>query len=164
MPVATRGFTPYAKHKVQHEHSELDKVCRYLDRNYPNVVYFTDYAAGLNLTDKERQKMMRQRSHDGMQDLTILEPRQGYHGMVVEFKKTGVTVYRRDGLLKKQSYNRRYHTSKGLVIKSGDHLLEQARVLTILRVKGYYACWGLGYLRTIEMIDTYMGVLKLFSE
>lgn len=162
MPRPSKGFTPYAKHNRQDEHQQLNVVCRHLRKL--GVFFFTDYAAGLNLTDKERIAMMKQRSHEGTPDLFILEPRGEYHGMVIEFKKDGTTVRNRDGTLRKSPYRRQYLTSKGLFIKSGDHLADQAAALAFLHNKKYHCIWGIGAERTIQLIDEYLGAAQVGLE
>lgn len=144
-------------HLLQKERTELDQVCRHLKRNYPGVYFFTDFAAGVDLSDTQRKSMMMQRSDDGNPDLWIIEARQGYYAMCMEFKQTGVTVYTKDRKLKKQPYRRAYTTKKGLFFKSGDHLQDQAKALKKLGSKNVYGCWGLGAERAIKLIDWYLG-------
>lgn len=145
------------KHKKQTEESLQLKVCRYLRSEYPDVIFFSDFAAGMDLKNTQRQKMIAMRSHDGkVPDLIIMHPSRGYHGLVIELKKEGTVIYKRDGSLRKQPYKRKYRKSGKLFIKTGDHLQEQEAMLQRYNRAGYCGRFGIGYQHIIDLIDGFM--------
>lgn len=134
------------------------KICNWLRKEFPHVVFVSDYAAGLNLTDTQRIKMASMRSHDGQPDLSIDFPSRGYHGLRIEFKKEGTAIYKRDGSLRKQAYTRKYKRNGQLYIKKGDHLAEQAAMLERYNEMGYFARFGIGEEHIKQIIRWYMQV------
>ena len=96
--------------------------------------------------------MMKTRSDDGMSDLHILTPSRGYHGLVIELKKDGVVVYKKDGTLRKSPYTRRFKDGR---IKRGDHLAEQAAYLQRMNDMGYFARFSIGFDNFKKLVDWY---------
>lgn len=82
-----------------------------------------------------RQKVLQ--SHSGYPDLFIAEPRNGYNGFFLELKTDN--VFKKDGFL-----------------KSNAHLEEQNKMLEMLRAKGYYAEFAIGYNDAVKKIDEYL--------
>lgn len=114
-----------------------ESVCDYLKYQYPNTVFTSD-ASGLKLTIGQSVQIKKLRSPErGIPDLIILEPKGGYHGMLLELKVD--TPFKKDGSLKKN-----------------DHLQEQAECLMRLTEKGYYAHFAIGFDDAKDQIDAYM--------
>lgn len=116
------------------EHSML---CSYMRTNYPHVVFLSD-ASGIKMTMGQAIKWKGMRSGNGIPDLIILQPRGIYHGLMIELKKTGEKIVKKDGTYK------------------SDHLKEQADVLSKLDAQGYYATFALGYEEAKKIIIEYM--------
>lgn len=144
------------KHPIQHEERLQIKMSNYIKREYPQVILIGDFAAGLELTDKQRIKMMAMRSEDGQPDISIDYPSRGYHGLRIEIKKEGTVVYRKDGKLRKQPYKRVYWVRGRKFIHAGDHLAEQAATLKKYNDMGYLGRFGIGEQKIIQLIDWYM--------
>lgn len=144
------------KHPKRTEENLQIKICNYLRSEYPHVPFCSDYAAGLDLTDNQRQKMMAMRSHDGQPDISIDFASRGYHGLRIELKKEGTIIYKKDGSLRKQSYTRRYWKRGKLIIKRGDHLQEQEYMLKKYNDGGYFARFCIGEAKAIQLINWYM--------
>lgn len=143
-------------HPIHHEENIQIKICKYIRKTYPHVIFISDSAAGLDLTNGQRIKMMKMRSHDGHPDLSIDFASRGYHGLRLELKKEGTVIYKRDKTLRKDSYTRKYIQGGKMFIKKGDHLAEQAEMLKQYNRAGYLGRFAIGYEKTVEIIDWYM--------
>jgi hypothetical protein len=145
--------TPTGKHNQKKEESIQIRVSSYIKKNYPQAILIGDFAAGLDLTDGQRIKMMKMRSEDGQPDISFDYPSRGYHGLRIELKKDGTVIYKREGSLRKQGYSRRL---KNGMIKKGDHLAEQVATLNKYNKLGYLGRFAIGYESAIRLIDWYM--------
>ena len=76
-------------------------------------------------------------------DLQILQPSRGYHGLLIELKKENTPIYVTKGPRKGQ-------------LMSNEHLQEQALMLKELNRLGYLALFGVGFDKTIRIIDAYL--------
>jgi len=126
---------------MQHLEYELQKaVCRYLSYQYSEVEYMSDTIANLKLTMQQasRNKAI-QKNGFKCPDLIILEPRNGYHGLFIELKLE--TPFKKDGSIK---------------ASKNDHLKGQLETIERLNSKGYFACFGVGFEDTKEIIDNYL--------
>lgn len=151
MPPRLKRPTYYKK---KTEENLQVRVCNYLRKNHPDIIFCSDYAAGLKLTDWQRIQMMKMRSHDGQPDISIDHPSRGFFGLRIELKSEGTKIYKKDGVtLRKQPYVRRY---KNGTVKRGDHLAEQAETLKKYNDIGYFARFGIGYNDTIKLIRWYL--------
>lgn len=110
--------------------------CTYLKLQYPQV-YFDSDPSGLRVSVGIRNILKATRSNHAHLDITILEPRKGYHGMIVELKS--VTPFKKDGTLKKD-----------------DHLKDQAKTIANLTTRGYYVvqAWELDEAK--RLVDEYL--------
>lgn len=149
--------------RVDREHQLYEKIARYLQLQYPNVIYRFDIAADLKLTMGQAAKHKRLHPRRGYPDLFIAEPRQvatdkkcggvelgrsdnGWHlyhfaGLYLELKAEGNSPFKKDGTLKKD-----------------EHLEEQDEMLENLRAKGYKAEFAVGFEEAKQIIDDYLGV------
>lgn len=153
-PVRKKRFIP--KKKKTEQNIQL-RVCNYLRREYPDVIFLSDYAAGLNLTDHQRMVMRAMRSDDGAPDIAIDYPSRGYHGLRIELKAEGTVIYKKDGkTLRKAPYTRKYAKNGKLFIKRGDHLAEQAAMLRKYNEQGYLGRFCVGFDKAKTLIDWYM--------
>ena len=122
------------------------KICDYLRKNYPDVLFRTDFSSGMKMTPGQAAKHKKFQKGRSWPDLFIAEPRELwnkkiYHGMYLELKSK--TIYKLDGTLRKNK-----------------HVEEQAEMLTDLREKGYYAEFVIGYEQAIFEIQQYLGEPK----
>ena len=113
-------------------------VNQYLRVKYPDVIFLTD-ASGVRMTPGLAKKFSLLKSGKGIPDIIILEPRGGYHGLMIELKKLGVTIILKDGTFTKNK-----------------HIREQAAILDRLKHKGYMAVFAVGSNSAIEIIDEYL--------
>lgn len=126
------------------EQIEHIKLCQYIKQTYPDVIFLSDMS-GINLTMSHSTKnwgkihqMKQMRSSNGIPDLIVLAPRNGYHGLCIELKKTGEKIYKKDGITLKDA-----------------HLQEQWEVLCKLEDCGYYAKFAIGFENAKELVDYY---------
>lgn len=114
-------------------------LARWLQYQYPNVIYRFDLAADLKLTMGQARKHKELHPHRGYPDLFIAEPRGKYCGMYVELKADGNSPYKRNGELKKS-----------------EHLTEQEAMLNKLNSRGYAAEFACGFDEAKKIIDEYL--------
>src|SRR5690242_7416569 len=86
----------------KHEESIQRRVATYLRRWYPDVEFHSDYAAGLKLTENQAKIRKSLNSGRGWPDIFIAYPSRGYHGLFIELKKDGVSIYCKTGPRKGQ--------------------------------------------------------------
>lgn len=125
------------------EHQLYEKVARYLQMYYPDVIYRFDLAADLKLTVGQASKHKRLHPKRGYPDLFVAEPRVikrvMYYGLFIELKKDGTRLRKKDGS------------------PASEHIAEQARTLTALWKKGYQAVFAVGFEEAKKIIDDYLG-------
>ena len=136
--------------KYSSEHSLYEQIARYLQLQYPNIIYRFDIAADLKLTPGQAAKHKRLHPKRGYPDLFIAEPSTniwnnpvrewGLHfGLYIEIKTESNSPYKKDGTFKKDK-----------------HLEEQAEMLENLRASGYRAEFGVGFDECKQIIDEYL--------
>ena len=168
--------------KYNSEHNLYEQIARYLQLQYPDVIYRFDIAADLKLTPGQAAKHKRLHPERGYPDLFISEPKiakpqcrvltdeerrklekdmnfiivriqQNYHGLYLEIKKDG-TKLKRDKDVKKLL------KGEAKLRKAGDwwdkHTEEQAKKLEKLRARGYKAEFGVGFDECQQIIDEYL--------
>ena len=131
------------------------KVCDYLRKNYPDVLFRTDFSSGMKMTPWQAAKHKKFQKSRAWPDLFIAESgvvkfKEGYlivnlrkNGMFLELKAEGTQLYKKDGTLRKNK-----------------HIEEQAEMLEKLRNENYYAEFAIGYDDAIEQIHEYLGKPK----
>lgn len=122
---------------VSQESILQEQVCGYLRVRYPDVIFRSDFAAGIKMTIGQAKRHKRLQYSRAYPDLFIAEARHGHHGLFIELKV--VNIYKRDGTL-----------------ISNEHIREQATMLSRLRAKGYKAEFAIGFREAQQMIDDYM--------
>ena len=131
------------KHLKQPEQQIHKKVCAYLRKEYPHVIFRTD-GAGLHLSITQATTFKSMQSCGGWPDLQILAPRKGYHGMFLELKDEGTAIY-----LKKPG------TDGQRVLVADLHIREQASTIRRLNKEGWFARFAVGYDAAVRFIDWY---------
>jgi hypothetical protein len=129
------------------------RVCSYLRKHYPHVVFRSDYASGLRLTRNQAMIHKSLQSSSGWPDLFLYLPitktkENGevvqYGGLALELKVEGTAIYVTRG------------PRKGKLV-ADPHIQAQAQMLKVLNVMGYCARFAVGYDKAIQIIDWYMG-------
>lgn len=127
------------------EHQLYEKVARYLQMYYPDVIYRFDLAADLKLTVGQASRHKRLHPKRGYPDLFIANRRYDlencveYHGLFLELKKDGTRLHKKDGSW------------------ATEHIAEQAETLQALQDRGYETYFAIGFEQAKEIIDEYLG-------
>lgn len=136
--------------------SEADlqvQVADYLRLQYPNVMFHSDFGSGIKLTMGQAIKQKRQNGgRRAWPDMFIAEPKvifrktiigelpeRRFHGLMIELKKAGTRIYKKDGTL-----------------VADEHIREQFDVLEQLRKRGYMAEFACGFDEAKRIIDEYL--------
>ena len=119
------------------------KVCDYLRKNYPNVLFRTDFSSGMKMTPGQAAKHKKFQKSRAWPDLFIAESNILASGLFFEIKAENVIVFKKNG-----------------EIRQNKHLIEQDKMLKELRNKGYYARFAVGYDQAIQIITNYLGEPK----
>lgn len=131
------------------------KVCDYLRKNYPDVLFRTDFSSGMKMTPWQAAKHKKFQKSRAWPDLFIAESgvvkfKEGNlivnlrkNGMFLELKADGVKLYKKNGEM-----------------VANKHYQEQAEMLKKLRDRNYYAEFAIGYKDAIEQIREYLGKPK----
>lgn len=120
------------------EHLSM-QICKFLDYQYRDIVYTCDLS-GIRLPMGLAVKAQKQRCKKyKIPDLLIFEPRNGYHGLIIELKKNRGEVY-----------------TKKDEMRQNEHVLAQHASLHKLQSLGYYAVFGMGFDHTIGIIKEYL--------
>lgn len=125
------------------ENNLYKQIARYLNIQYPNVIYHFDLS-GVNNNSRYSRVLYSQLNGSGYPDLFICKPKvsaygPNYWGMYLEIKVDGKSPYKKNG-----------------EIKSNEHLLKQNAMLEKLAAAGYYASFGVGFDDCKKQIDYYL--------
>lgn len=120
-----------------------EQVATYLKFCYPDVLFHSDFGAGVRLT---MGQAIRQKKQNGGRrawpDMVIAEPRNGYHGLYLELKREKTRLKKKNGEW------------------ASEHIAEQAEVLEKLRERGYKAEFAVGFDEAKQILDDYLGGKK----
>lgn len=119
------------------------RVCDFLRKNYPDVIFRTDFSSGMKMTPGQAIKHKKFQSSRAYPDLFIAESNILANGLFLELKAEGVKIYKKNG-----------------EIVANKHYQEQAEMLERLSQKGYRARFAIGYKQAIFEIKEYLGEPK----
>lgn len=118
-------------------------ITRYLMSEYPQVDFFNDWASGAYLTTGQNAARLSIQPKTGWSDLFIPYPSRGYHGLFLELKKEGTTIYKKIG------------PEKGQMV-ADQQIRAEAEFIERMNKLGYLARFAVGYDKATEIIDWYM--------
>lgn len=125
---------------MKHPESDLQtKICKWLKKTYPGMLFFSDFAAGLYLSEFYSRLRSLQSCDDKYLDLTIMMPNDTYHALIIEIKCTDTDLFLKDGK----------------TLKS-EHVQLQYNSILKLRATGYFADFGVGEDNIKQMIIGYI--------
>ena len=132
------------------------RVCDYLRKNYPDVLFRTDFSSGMKMTPGQAVKHKKFQKSRAWPDLFIAE------SGVVEFKEDGLIAHlRKNGMfLELKAEGTRLYKKDG-TLRKNKHIKEQVEMLDKLNESGYYARFAVGYDEAIRIITDYLGEPKL---
>ena len=114
------------------------QVCTWLKLQYPDLIWVSDYAAGIRLSIGQAVKAKKMRSSKGLPDIMIFRVNKIYHGLFIELKTK--TPYLKDGL----------------TLQKNEHLERQNEMHKRLMIEGYRADFAVGFEQAKQMIDMYL--------
>lgn len=129
------------KMPVPSEKALTSQICTYIRLQYPEVYFFTDPSGMFQKGWGAKKQLHDNRSTHAQLDVIILEPRGWYHGLVVELKREGERLYKKD--------NTPVTPHVGDQMESVNHLLR----------KGYFADFAIGFYQAKEVIDRYLKIM-----
>ena len=122
------------------------QIARYIQIQYPHVLYRFDLAADMKLGIGQARRNKTLHPTRGYPDLFVAEPRNErltgvytghYCGLFIELKAK--TIYKKDGSL-----------------LANDHVAEQKTMLEWLETRGYMARFAVGFDEAKKLIDDYL--------
>lgn len=121
------------------ELSVHNQVCKYLKAQYPNVMFLSDFAAGIKMSIGMASRQSLQKSNHAFPDIMVFEPRGIYCGLFIEVKKSDDIFY------------------KGTrTLKLNQHTADQFECMQQLIKRGYYCEFGCGFDECKSIIDNYL--------
>jgi hypothetical protein len=131
------------------------ELCKYVRLKYPNSLFNCD-CSGLNLSRTQAGQAKAMRSGKGFPDFVLYEsifnrncyPGKSvlYHALFIEIKKEGESIYT----------IRKVDAKTGKPTYASPHIAEQMAMIEKLKIKGYYACFGIGLAECMNIVDNYM--------
>lgn len=134
------------------------KICDYLRKNYPDVLFRTDFSSGMKMSPGQAAKHKKFQKSRAWPDLFIACPRE----MIAVDTKNGNSIYSQDvgGLfLELKAEGTKLYKKNGEMV-ANKHYREQAEMLNKLIESGYYARFAVGYDEAIRIITNYLGEPK----
>ena len=139
------------KRDARNAESDLQtKICIWLKKTYPGILFISDFAAGMQLSPFLAGLRSLHACDAKMVDLIILMPSKAdliynYHALCLELKTGADKVFMQDGL----------------TLLKNDHILAQYETIKQLRSLNYAACFACGEVQIKQLIVDYMnGVYK----
>ena len=131
------------------------RVCDYLHKNYPDVLFRTDFSSGMKMSPWQAAKHKKFQKSRAWPDLFIAE------SGVVKFKEGNLIVnLRKNGMfLELKADDVKLYKKNGEMV-ANKHYQEQAEMLKKLRDRNYYAEFAIGYEDAIKQIHEYLGKPK----
>jgi len=160
-----------------------EQVADYLQLQYPDVLFHSDFGSGVKLTPGQAKKQKRQNGgRRGWPDMVIAQPilwasgdkvpafmkesdRWDFYYIgtrpsnIVEYESYGLFLeLKKDGetLYPGPRAKNRFKSKDGKEYKT-EHLMEQADCLYDLRQRGYCAEFAIGFDEAKKIIDEYLG-------
>lgn len=126
---------------MKHQEYALQKaICQYLNMAYPKILYLSDLSGQkMSMPQAIRNKQI-QKDGFSFPDLIIFEPRNEFHGLMIELKI--------ESPFKKGS--------ECTVLKKNEHIERQFKTMEVLKEKGFWCvfCWEFSDAKNI--IDKYL--------
>ena len=116
----------------------VNQLSRWLQLQYPDVIFRFDVAAGARLSIGMAIRNKKMNPFHGFPDLLILEPRGKYHGLLLEIKKDGEKLFN-----KKMNFRT-------------PHLETQHTFHELIKAKNYFCTFGIGFYNCKDIIEKYL--------
>lgn len=113
------------------------QICQYIKLQYPDVYFLTDPSGMFQKGWGAKKQLQDNRSTHAQLDVIILEPRGKYHGLVIELKREGENLYKKDQT------------------PVTEHVGKQMKSVNLLYKKGYMTNFAIGFDEAKCLIDSY---------
>lgn len=131
------------------------KVCDYLRKNYPDVLFRTDFSSGMKMTPGQAAKHKKFQKSRAWPDLFIAKS-----GLVRFKDDNNDLIFLRNGMfLELKAEGTKLYKKNGEMV-ANKHYQEQAEMLKKLREEHYCAEFAIGYEDAITQITDYLGKPK----
>lgn len=131
------------------------KVCDYLRKNYPDVIFRTDFSSGMKMTPGQAAKHKKFQKSRAWPDLFIAKS-----GLVRFKDDNNDLIFLRNGMfLELKAEGTKLYKKNGEMV-ANKHYQEQAEMLKKLREEHYCAEFAIGYEDAITQITNYLGKPK----
>lgn len=131
------------------------KVCDYLRKNYPDVLFRTDFSSGMKMTPGQAAKHKKFQKSRAWPDLFIAKS-----GLVRFKDDNNDLIFLRNGMfLELKAEGTKLYKKNGEMV-ANKHYQEQAEMLKKLREEHYCAEFAIGYEDAITQITNYLGKPK----
>lgn len=125
-------------------HSKKEKdlvqnIAHYMQLKHKDIIYRFDLIADFPMKPYQAMRVHRIHPKRGYPDMFIAKPSGNYAGLFLELKAEGVSVFKKDGTLRKD-----------------DHLLEQFKFMKELIKVGYKANFAIGFDDAVKQIEGYL--------
>ena len=127
----------YKKNIRPKEESIQLRVCNYIKTMYPKVIFTCDLSSGMKLPIWMAIKAKKMRSGRGLPDIMILHPSGNFHALLIELKRDGVNLFKKNGE------------------PADEHIKEQLEISKRLSELGYCSVIAVGFDDAIEKINNY---------
>lgn len=117
------------------------QVASYLKIKHPNIIFRSDFAAGIKMTMGQAVKHKKMQYSRAYPDIFIAQPNSKFSGLYLELKKSLDDVY----------------TIKG-ELRNNEHIQEQNAMLEELKERGYAAFFAGGFDNAITIIENYLKI------
>ena len=116
------------------------QICNYLRIQYPKAIFFSE-PSGLRVSIGQAMQLKKMRSFGKLPDMFVAYPNGKYHGLFMELKVEGTTIFKKNGEM-----------------TSSEHIRAQFDTLTKLYELGYAAVFAVGFDDAKEKIDRYFAL------
>lgn len=114
-------------------------ICTYMRSQYPHAIWFSD-GSGIRLSIGMAVKQSYLRCKRSLPDFWVMLPKGGYHALIVEIKREGITLKKKNGEWKEE------------------HFKEQQEMIDRLNELNYHASFKFGFDQIKAHIDWYMAL------
>lgn len=119
------------------------QICEYLRLQYPHAIFFSE-PSGLRVSIGQAVLLKKMRSFGKLPDMFVAYPNGKYHGLFMELKIEGTTIFKANGEL-----------------VANEHIRQQFDTLCRLHNLGYAAVFAVGFEDAISKINRYFSLEKM---
>jgi len=124
---------------IYKEYALQVQVCKFLNKDYPTVLYLSDTIASCKLTKPQGNRNKAIQKHGfKTPDIIIFEPVGDFSGLFIELKTESP------------------YLKGSMKLKKNEHIEAQENTMNQLRQKGYYCSFSWTFEQTKNIINNYL--------